>query len=115
MNKETMTVHMLLAEMKTIEKRISKAMEAVVPIATKENASKNVKGIPVDEFEERAKAGEQRVIDLINRHNAMKSTLYQYNTTKEIVVAGDGLHKGIGATAGRDGHGVVGQHRELAP
>lgn len=88
MNKESMTVHMLLTEMKTIEKRIDKAMKAIVPIATKENASKNVKGISVDEFEERAKAGEQRVLDLINRHNAMKSTLYQYNTTKEIIVAG---------------------------
>ena len=37
MTKETMTVHMLLSELKTIEKRIEKAIKAITPIATKEN------------------------------------------------------------------------------
>ncbi len=86
--KETMTVHMLLAEMKTIEKRIEKAIDNIVPIATKENASKNVNAISVDDFTKAAQAEQQRAVDLISRHNAMKSALYKYNTEKEIVVAG---------------------------
>lgn len=88
MNKETMTVHMALAEMKTIEKRIEKAIDAIVPIGTRENASKNVNGIAVKKFEDDAKSGETRAVDLIRRQNAMKSALYRYNTSKEIEVAG---------------------------
>lgn len=88
MNKETMTVHMALAEMKTIEKRIDKAIRAIVPIGTKENASKNVNGIDVKKFEDDALSLEQRAVDLIARQNAMKAALYKYNTIKEIEVAG---------------------------
>lgn len=88
MTTETMTVHMALTEMKTIEKRIIKAIAVMVPIATKENASKNVNGISVDEFNHAAVQEQQRAIDLINRHNALKSALYQYNTTREIEVGG---------------------------
>lgn len=88
MNTEKMTVHMALAEMKTIEKRIEKAIEAIVPIAVKENSSKNVNGISVDDFNKQAIATQQRAIDLIERQNAMKAALYEYNTTKQITVAG---------------------------
>lgn len=89
MNREKMTVHMLLAEMKTIEKRIEKAIDAIVPIATKEAASKNVNAIPVTKYTDATKAEEQRALDLIARHNAMKAALYKYNTSKEIEVAGE--------------------------
>lgn len=88
MNRETMTVHMLLTEMKTIEKRIEKAIGAITPIGVRENASKNVNAIPVNDFTDVVRSEEQRAIDLINRHNAMKSALYQYNTTKTIEIGG---------------------------
>lgn len=88
MTTEKMTVHMALAELKTIEKRIDKAIGAIDPIATKEHSAINVNGIAVSKFNEDAKAQEQRAIDLIDRQNAMKAALYLYNTTKKIVVAG---------------------------
>lgn len=89
MNKEKMTVHMLLSEMKTIEKRIEKAIEAIVPIAVKEAASKNVNGIAVTKYEDATRSEEQRALALIARRNAMKAALYRYNTSKEVEVAGE--------------------------
>lgn len=88
MTTEKMTVHMALTELKTIEKRIDKAIMAIVPIGTKENASKNVNGISIDRFNEEAQATQQRAVDLIARQNAIKAALYAYNTTKMITVAG---------------------------
>lgn len=88
MNTEKMTVHMLLAEMKTIEKRIEKAIEAIVPIATKEQASKKVNAIAVEDYKSMTKSEEQRALDLIARHNAMKAALYKYNTSQEVEIAG---------------------------
>lgn len=86
MTKETMTVHMLLSELKTIEKRIDKAIKAITPIAIKENASKNVNGISVEDYTKTTKTEEQRALNLIARQNAMKGVLYKYNTEKEITV-----------------------------
>lgn len=89
MTTEKMTVHMILTELKTIEKRIEKAIGSIVPIGTKENAAKNVNGVSIDDFNKDAIATQQRAVDLIERQNAMKAALYQYNTTKEIEVAGN--------------------------
>lgn len=86
MNKEVLTVHMALTEMKTIRKRIEKAIEGIVPIGTKENSSKNVNGVAVAKFEETAKSMEQRAIDLMARQNALKAALYEYNTSTKIKV-----------------------------
>lgn len=88
MTTEKMTIHMLLAEMKTIEKRIEKAIDAIVPIAAKESASKKVNGIDVKDYEATTKREQQRALDLIARHNAMKGALYTYNTSKEVEIAG---------------------------
>lgn len=88
MTKQTMTVHMILAELKTIEKRITKTITAIDPIATKEHSAKKVNGIDIDKFNEQAKSEQQSALDLIARQNAMKTELYKYNTTKEIEVDG---------------------------
>lgn len=88
MNIEKMTVHMMLSEMKTIEKRIEKAINAIVPIGVRENASKNVNGLPIAEFNSCAEAENQRAVDLISRHNAMKAALYKYNTEKTVTING---------------------------
>lgn len=88
MTTEKMTVHMLLSEMKTIEKRIEKAVDAIIPIAAKEHASKKVNAVDVAEFTKTAQREQQRALDLIARHNAMKAALYKYNTEKEVEIAG---------------------------
>lgn len=88
MVKETMTVHMALSEMKTMEKRIEKAIKGIVPIGVKENSSRSVNAISVDAFEKDVRTMNQSVQDLIKRYNAMKTALYRYNVSKQIRVAG---------------------------
>lgn len=91
MNKETMTVHMALAEMKTIEKRIGKAIENFVPVATKEVSAAKVNGIEIDKFNDNAKASRDKVLNLIARQNAMKTAIYQYNTSTNVTIAGNSM------------------------
>lgn len=88
MNKETLTVYMLLTELKTMDKRIAKTIQEIIPVGIKEAAAKNVNGISEADFKKQALADSQRVTDLIKRHQAMKSALYQYNASKVITVAG---------------------------
>lgn len=88
MQKETMTVHAALCEMKTMEKRISKVIEELKPIATKENAAKKVKGIEIKQFEANAKEGEQQALDMMARFNALKRAVNQYNASAPIEIEG---------------------------
>lgn len=88
MNKEKMTVHMALTEMKTMSKRIQKRIDMMNPIGTKTASATNVFGINVDEFKDSVKSEEESVLDLIARQNAIKAALYEYNTTTKITVAG---------------------------
>lgn len=88
MNHETLTVYMLLTELKTMEKRVEKAIKTINPIGVKEAVAKNVDGIPEADFVTQAQSDVQRADDLIKRHHAMKSALYQYNSSKKINVAG---------------------------
>lgn len=86
--KETMTVHEALCEIKMLNKRISGAIENSNPIATKEHSSKQVNGMPVEDFIAEAKANHQSAMDLIRRLAALKAAVNHYNAEK-IITVGD--------------------------
>ena len=86
--KETMTVHEALCELKTLSKRIRKAIEESHPIYSKEHSAKTINGKPIADVVEKIKADHQSVVTLINRMNAIKAAVNQYNAEKQITVAG---------------------------
>ena len=86
--KETMTVHEALCELKTLRKRVEDGIQEAVPIQVKESGATTINGKPVQDFIETAKAQHQSVVDLINRQDAIKRAVNQYNAQKIVTVAG---------------------------
>lgn len=86
MTQETMTVHEALCEAKTLESRIMKTIREITAIGTKENQASRVNGITVEEFNNDARSKSMKAEQMIDRYNAIKAAINQYNATKEITV-----------------------------
>ena len=86
--REEMTVHQALCELKTLNKRIAKAILESNPIATKEHASQKVNGMSTTEFKALAQSAHDSATDLIKRQRAIKSAVNQYNASKVVEVCG---------------------------
>ena len=86
--REEMTVHQALCELKTLNKRINKAIEATKPICVKEVSATKVEGISPADFKENAASTHESAIALIKRQRAIKAAVNQYNAEKQIEVCG---------------------------
>lgn len=86
MTTEEMTIHKALAELKTLDNRIEKAIrEATYVLAIKHSAEK-INGKTVADFKEQMKSGYQKVIDLIARRDAMKRAVVLSNANTKVKV-----------------------------
>lgn len=85
---EKMTVHRALAELKTLDDRIDKAIKANKYVVAVKHSAEKINGVPVKEFTEKMKSDYQSVIDLINRRNAMKRAVVLSNATTKVTVGG---------------------------
>lgn len=88
MVKEKMTVHQALCELKTLRKRISKAIEATNPVAVKYHGAGKVNGMTTEEFKTLAKSAHDTAVDLIRRQNAIKAAVNEYNSWTKVKVCG---------------------------
>ena len=86
--REEMTVHQALCELKTLNKRIAKAISESKPISIKEHASQKVDGMPTAEFKSLAQSAHDSASDLIKRQRGIKAAVNQYNASKVIDVCG---------------------------
>ena len=88
MTTEKITIHKALAELKTMDARIDKAIrEATYVLAVKSSAEK-INGVTVADFKEKMKSGYQKVNDLMGRRDAMKRAVVLSNATTKIQIAG---------------------------
>lgn len=86
MTHESMTIHRALVELKTIDSRISKALEnAQFCISARVN-TKQLFGQPVEEFLKQAVSDYDSVWDLINRRNAIKAAIPVSNALTNVKV-----------------------------
>lgn len=86
--KEIMTVHEALCEIKVADKKIYDAIKNLNAVAYKKHSSTNVNGIAPSEFEEQAKAGYQKAIDLIRRTEAIKRAISKSNAVTTVIING---------------------------
>lgn len=87
MTQEKMTVHAALAELKTMDGRIEKAIrESCFVTAVKKSAEK-IKGVTVTEFKNKMKSNYQKVDDLIKRRNAIKRAIVLSNATTMVTIS----------------------------
>ena len=88
MTKETMTIHKALAELKTMDARIDKAIrEATYVLAVKHSAEK-INGVTIADFKDKMKSGYQKANDLMARRDAMKRAIVLSNATTKVKVGG---------------------------
>lgn len=89
MTTEKMTVHKALAELKTIDSRIDKAVrECGYVVAVKHSATK-INGMTIKEVTNKIKEDYQRVNSLIARRDAMKRAVVMSNAVTKLNINGD--------------------------
>lgn len=88
MNREQITIHKALAELKTMDDRITKAMGAVPYVLAVKHSAEKINGVTVANFKDNMKSGYQKVNDLIARRDAMKRAVVLSNATTKVTIGG---------------------------
>lgn len=86
MNKETMTVHKALAELKILDARIFNATSGKTFVASKKVSDKKVGGVLVETLKKDMKSDYQSVTDLIARRTAIKRAVVLSNAETKVVI-----------------------------
>lgn len=86
MTHEKMTVHKALAELKIVDSRIEKAVHNAHFVHSCKSGVDKINGMSIVDYKEDIKSYYQKVIDLINRRNAMKRAVVLSNAVTKIVV-----------------------------
>lgn len=86
MNKEKMTIHKALSELKVMDDRINSAIMSGTYVIANKHSNEKINGKPVNEFRENMKSSYQKVSDLIARRNAMKRAVVLSNATTKVTV-----------------------------
>lgn len=86
MTHETMTIHRALVELKTIDKRITSAIDNAEFVLAAKTNSKKVFGKPVEDFKANAISAYDTINDLISRRNAIKAAIPVSNAVTKITV-----------------------------
>lgn len=86
MTTEKMTVHKALAELKTMDDRIAKAIRDTTYVLAVKHSAEKINGMTVQNFKEKMRSGYQKATDLIARRDAMKRAVVLSNATTKVKV-----------------------------
>lgn len=86
MNAEKMTVHKALAELKTMDDRINKAIRSTTYVLAVKHSTEKINGVKVNDFKDQMRSGYQKVTDLIKRRDAMKRAVVLSNATTMVKI-----------------------------
>lgn len=86
MTTEKMTVHKALAELKTMDDRIAKAIRDTTYVLAVKHSADKINGMTVEKFKEKMRSGYQKATDLIARRDAMKRAVVLSNATTKVKV-----------------------------
>ena len=107
MTKETMTIHKALAELKTIDSRISKAINDCKFAVVNKHSNEKISGVPIEEFRKEQEDTFKSACDLINRRNAIKRAVVQSNATAKVVI--NGIQYTVAEAIDMKNHGMDGK------
>lgn len=86
MTTEKMTVHKALAELKTMDERIDKAIRETTYVLAVKHSAEKINGATIADFKSKMKSGYQKVNDLMARRDAMKRAIVLSNATTKVKV-----------------------------
>jgi hypothetical protein len=84
--KETCTIHKALAELKTMDDRIAKAIRETSYVLAVKHSAEKINGMTVSNFKDKMRSGYQKVADLIARRDAMKRAVVLSNATTKVKI-----------------------------
>ena len=88
---EKMTVHKALAELKTMDDRISNAISSTTFVLAAKHSAEKINGVKVDDFKDKMRSGYQKVTDLIKRRDAMKRAVVLSNAVTKVQIGDKSL------------------------
>ena len=88
MTTEKMTVHRALAELKTLDARISKTISEGAYCAANKHSNDKIAGVPIDEYIKIMQGGYDKAVDLISRRKAIKRAVVLSNAATRVSIAG---------------------------
>lgn len=86
MTQEKMTIHKALAELKTMDDRINKAIRETTYVLAVKHSAEKINGMTVASFKDKMRSGYQKVTDLIKRRDAMKRAVVLSNATTKVKI-----------------------------
>lgn len=86
MTTEKMTVHKALAELKTMDDRIAKAIRDNTYVLAVKHSAEKINGMTIVNFKEKMRSGYQKATDLIARRDAMKRAVVLSNAATKVKV-----------------------------
>lgn len=87
MTTEKMSVHKALAELKTMDKRITNAIDTGVYCIANKHSNVKIAGISIQEYRAKIQGDYDRDISLIARRNAMKRALVLSNAITKVTIS----------------------------
>lgn len=88
MTTEKMTVHKALCELKTLDARITKAIQGSTYVFANKHANAKVSGKSISAYCEEVKSAYQSACDLIARRDAIKRAVTLSNATTKVTIGG---------------------------
>ena len=86
---EKMTIHNALAELKTLDARIEKAIRETPYVLAAKHSAEKINGMFIADFKTQIKSCYQKVTDLIARRDAMKRAVVLSNANTKITIGGN--------------------------
>lgn len=86
MTTEKMTIHKALAELKTMDARIAKAIHETPYVLAVKHSAEKINGMTVDNFKDKMRSGYQKATNLIARRDAMKRAVVLSNATTKVKI-----------------------------
>jgi hypothetical protein len=86
MTTEKMSVHRVLAELKTLDSRIETAINRATYVMAVKQSAEKINGMTVADFKNDIKNNYQKVRDLIKRRDAMKRAVVLSNATTKVQI-----------------------------
>lgn len=88
MNKETMTVHKALSELKILDDRINKAISTSTFCEANKHSNEKIGGVPIEEAKKGMQGAYDKAMDLINRRKALKKAVVLSNAKTMVNIGG---------------------------
>lgn len=86
MTTEKMTIHKALAELKTMDDRIAKAIRETPYVLVVKHSAEKINGMTVDNFKDKMRSGYQKATNLIVRRDAMKRAVVLSNAATKVKI-----------------------------